>query len=162
MSKMSEENVCSVCGAAFDCQLFPKLVVTRSERVAGQLAEDEAKSELCLKCWLDDVKKLDKLDLAMIIMGMLGKIRELSSVHRFEPFREGRRDPYSTPYSPPFGSSSEPGAPYIWKANEYLGQKWGRGSVVGTTFTNDKVTCGDLTITLSNTSPTRSEIDNQE
>ena len=71
--------ICDGCGTSFDesVELYPRLVITKEAQVARKLAEKENEEMLCLGCWLEATDGLDKKQLAMLLLAMLGKINTL-------------------------------------------------------------------------------------
>ena len=81
---MAEKCVCEVCQNEFPegTELFPKLIVTRDERVARELMDDKRDVRLCLKCWFEDVKKIPSEDLAMATLALLKKVRSMEGASK--------------------------------------------------------------------------------
>jgi len=72
---------CDGCSTEFDdtVQLYPRLVFTKEIRMARRLAAKEGEEQLCLGCWLESAENCDQRQLAMLILGMLGKISSLET-----------------------------------------------------------------------------------
>ena len=109
---MAEKCVCETCQNEFPegTELFPKLIVTRDERVARELMDDKAEVLLCMKCWFADVKRIPSEDLAMAMLALLKKVRSLESsssknwtdvIEKMKQPQPWQQPTWVGPYSPP-------------------------------------------------------------
>lgn len=76
--------ICDGCGTDFtdDVELFPKLLITKDERMARKLAEkrgDGKEEMLCITCWLQALQMCEKDALGMLLLGMLRRQRGLEN-----------------------------------------------------------------------------------
>lgn len=76
--------LCDGCGTDFssDVELYPKLVVTRDERLARKLADktgDGKEEMLCMSCWMKAIHLCDIETLGMLMLGLLRKNRALEN-----------------------------------------------------------------------------------
>jgi len=135
--------VCDGCGTDFsgDVELFPKLVITRDERVARELADKEGDGKeemLCITCWLKALQLCEKDALGMLLLGLMRKNRALEEElirHQnkgamneiIEKMKEKQWVPKTTPIwktSPPitYGDTLPPQPNQVWCSSKAWAQ----------------------------------------